>query len=80
MSYEAPAEVIDGAYQQARNGEALQRLVKIMERLRDPELADSEGELGRRCIEEHYRLEDQLARFTPLYEAVLARRSEPSRG
>jgi ATP diphosphatase len=68
MSFEAPAEVMDDAGQQARNGAALQRLVKIMERLRDPvsgcewDSVQTFETIAPYTIEEAYEVGDAIAR------------------
>ena len=68
MSFEAPAEVMDDAGQQARNGAALQRLVKIMERLRDPvggcewDRVQTFETIAPYTIEEAYEVGDAIAR------------------
>ena len=68
MSSEAPAEVMDEAGQQARNGAALQRLVKIMERLRDPvsgcewDSVQTFATIAPYTIEEAYEVADAIAR------------------
>lgn len=44
----------------------------ITERLRDPELADREGEAGRRWVEDRYDLRRTTARMAALYGDVIA--------
>jgi len=68
MRAEAPAEALDEAGQQVRNGAALQRLVKIMERLRDPvsgcewDSVQTFATIAPYTIEEAYEVADAIAR------------------
>jgi ATP diphosphatase len=68
MSREAPTEVLEEVGQEARNGAALQRLVKIMERLRDPvsgcewDSVQTFATIAPYTIEEAYEVADAIAR------------------
>ena len=68
MNFEAPDAGLDEADQQARNGAALQRLVKIMERLRDPvsgcewDSVQTFATIAPYTIEEAYEVGDAIAR------------------
>ena len=68
MSLEAPTSALAEADQEARNGEALHRLVKIMERLRDPvsgcewDSVQTFATIAPYTIEEAYEVADAIAR------------------
>ena len=68
MSFEAPAQGLDQTNEQDRNGAALQRLVKIMERLRDPvsgcewDSVQTFATIAPYTIEEAYEVGDAIAR------------------
>ena len=68
MNFEAPNGDLGAIDQEARNGEALQRLVKIMERLRDPvrgcewDSVQTFATIAPYTIEEAYEVADAIAR------------------
>jgi len=68
MDFEAPHKELPKAEQQERNGAALQRLVKIMERLRDPvsgcewDSVQTFATIAPYTIEEAYEVADAIAR------------------
>jgi nucleoside triphosphate diphosphatase len=68
MDFEAPHKELAKAEQQERNGAALQRLVKIMERLRDPvsgcewDSVQTFATIAPYTIEEAYEVADAIAR------------------
>ena len=68
MSLEAPTSVLADGDQQTRNGEALHRLVKVMERLRDPvsgcewDSVQTFATIAPYTIEEAYEVGDAIAR------------------
>lgn len=65
-----------GAVVPSRDAAAVTRA--IVERLRDPSLADAEGRAGRRIVERRYALEQQLDRVSDLYDEVLQGARPPS--